>query len=71
MVEKRNAEKNQDRSSKRSKALYLTRLPLIYPRICSGESVDLESRRPIFNIPPFLLQHCKGILEGAILAQEA
>jgi len=69
MVEKRNGERNQYHSSKRSEALFgLTRLPLIYCRICSGQSVDLEGRRPIFNIPPYLLQHCKGILEGAVLA---
>jgi len=36
--------------------------------ICSGESVDLEGRRPIFNIPPYFLQQCKGILEGTVLA---
>jgi hypothetical protein len=45
---------------------------VIYPRIFSRDSVDLEGWRPIFNIPPYILQHFKGILEGAALvAQEA
>jgi len=68
MVGKRNGERNQYHSSERSEALRRSRLPLIYPSICSGESVDLEGRRPIFNIPPYLLQHCEEILEGAVLA---
>jgi hypothetical protein len=68
MVEERNEERNQHHWRKWNKALWLTHLPLIYPMICSSESVDLEGRRPIFNIPPYLLQHCQGILEQAVLA---
>jgi len=71
MVGKRNGGRNQDDRSKRSKALGLTRLPLKYPRIGSGESADLDGRRPIINIPPYLLQHSMGILKRAVLAQGA
>jgi len=42
MVEKRNGERNRDHKSKRCDGPSLTRLPLIYPRIFSGQSVDPE-----------------------------
>ena len=68
MVEKRNGESNRDHRTIMSEALWLTGLQLIYPKIISGASVDLECWRPISNIPPYILQHCKGILKGAALA---
>ena len=51
MVERMNVERNQEHSSKRVNTIGLTQLPLIYPMICSGESVDLEGRWHICNIP--------------------
>jgi len=42
MVEKRNGERNRDHRSEKREALWHTRLPLTYPKIFSGESVDEE-----------------------------
>jgi hypothetical protein len=69
MVEEGNGERNKAHTSEGSNALSLTELPLIYPMICSGESVDQEGRGPVFHILPYLLKQCKGVLVGVVLAR--